>query len=354
MIGHSRLGRTVLSGASLSAAAAVAGALLLGQPASAQSLPPRVILGAQQPGTLQHTVASAIAKVASDAAPTTVVVQPYAGATTFLPLLDSGEIDFGVSPSVDYALSYLGADKIKIDGRNPYPHTPHLRLVMGGSPLIASLIVRADSDIKSADDLKGKRVAGDFPAQLGAFVNTYAHLRSADLDWSDVNVVPFSSINDSLDAVVDGTIDATVFGVGAPKVREADAAVGVRFVSSDCSPEGKQRILDTVPGYYLMDLPGGRFPGIAEGICTTAYDLYLVTQEDADPALVKAILKALWDNLDKLPQYHPTLKAWNKKAAVKESATIPFHPAAIEFYKEVGAWPEGMDAVQQRLLDAGS
>lgn len=322
--------------------------------ASAQELPPRVMVGAQQPGTLQHTVASAVAKVASDAIATTVVVQPYAGATTFLPLLDSGELDFGISPSVDYALSYLGPDNIQVDGRNPYPHSPNLRLVMGGSPLIASLIVRADSEIQSANDLAGRAVAGEFPAQLGAYVNMYAHLRSADLDWDDVTVVPFSAINDSLDAVIDGSIDATVFGVGAPKAREADATVGVRFVDSDCSEEGVKRITDAVPGYYTMDIPGGRFPGIEEGICTTAYDIYLVTHADADPYLVRETLRGIWENLDELPQYHPTLRSWNADSAVPENPTLPFHPAAIEFYKEVGAWPEEMDAVQEKLLADGS
>lgn len=336
------------------AAAGLAATLGLAATAQAQQLPPRVMLGAQQPGTLQNTVASAVAKVATDGSATTVVVQPYAGATTFLPLLNNGELDFAVSPSVDYALSYLGPDRIQIDGRNPYPHTPNVRLVMGGSPLIASLIVRDDSDIQSARDLAGKRIAGGFPAQLGAFVNSYAHLRSADLTWDDVDVSTYSSINDSLDALVRGSIDATVYGVGAPKVQEADATAGVRFVSSDCSDEGVARIQDTVPGYYTMDIPGGRFAGIDEGICTTAYDLYLVTHADADPAMVKAVLQGVWDNIDQLPEYHPTLRAWNEDSAVTERATIPYHPAAIEFYREAGMWSEEMDDVQEKVLNDGS
>lgn len=321
--------------------------------ASAQTLPPRVMVGAQQAGTLQHTVASALAKVASDATETTLVVQPYAGATALLPVLNSGELDFGVSPSVDYALSYFGADQLQVDGRNPYPHGAKLRLVMGGSPLIASLIVRDDSPIRSAKDLAGRKVAGEFPAQLGAYVNMYAQLRSADLSWDDVTVVPFSAINDSLDAVVQGTIDATVFGVGAPRVREADASAGVRFVSSDCSEEAKQRILDAVPGYYTINLKAGSQAAVDEDVCTTAYQLYLVTHEDADPAMVEAVLKAIWDNIEQLPQYHPSLRNWNREAAVPVQPTLPFHPAAIAFYRSVGAWSDGMDEKQETLLKAG-
>lgn len=321
--------------------------------ATAQDLPPRVIVGAQQAGTLQNTVASALAKVASDALDTTLVVQPYAGATTILPLLNGGEVDFGVAPSVDFALSYFQADGLQVDGVNPYPYGPNMRLVMGGSPLIASLIVRDDSDIMSAKDLKGRKIAGGFPAQLGAYVNMFAHLHSAGLTWDDADVVPFSAINDSLDAVVQGTIDATVFGVGAPKSREAEASVGVRFVSSDCSEEGTKRITDAIPGYYTVNLPAGRMPAVDNDICTTAYQIYLVSHADADPTMVRAVLEAIWNDVDALPQYHPSLRNWNQTSAVPAEPTIPFHPAAVEFYRDMGSWPEGMDEKQEALLSVG-
>ena len=336
---------------SLAAIATVAGlGIAMMTPSLADNLPPRVMLGAGQPGTLQNTVASALASVASSHSATTMVVQPYSGATAFLPLLQSGELEFAMSPSVDYALSYLGPDRIDIDGRNPYPHTPDVRLVMAGSPLIAGLIVRDDSDIYSAHDLAGKRMAGEFPAQLGAFVNAYAHLRSADLSWDDVDVHAYSGLSESLDALVRGSVDATVFGVGAPAVEEADATAGVRFVDTDCSDDGVARIQDAVPGYYTIDIPGGRFPGIDEGICTTAYDLYLTTNANTDPAVVRAILEALWENAEELADYHPTLAQWNQEGAVSEGATVPYHPAAIEFYKEQGVWSEQMDQVQDERL----
>lgn len=329
--------------------AAVAATYVAGA-AAAETLPPRVMVGAQQAGTLQHSTAAGVAKVASDFSETMLVVQPFGGATAILPLLNDGELDFGVSPSVDYALSYMGPDRLQIDGRNPYPDGSNLRLVMGGSPLVASLIVRADSDIRSANDLAGRRVAGGFPAQLGAFVNTYAHLISADLSWDDVTVEPFTSINDSLDAVIDGSIDATVFGVGAPKVREADASVGLRFVDTDCSEEGFARVTDAIPGYFMMEREAGSSPAIRDDLCTTAYQIYLVSHAGADDAMVTAVLEALWHNLEELPQYHPSLHAWNADAAVPEAPTLPFHPAAVAFYKDVGAWPEGMDAEQEALL----
>jgi hypothetical protein len=35
---------------------------------------------------------------------------------------------------------------------------------------------------------------------------------------------------------------------------------------------------------------------------------------------------------------------------VDEDATIPYHPGAVKYFKEVGAWSAKMDAVQKKLL----
>ena len=47
------------------------------------------------------------------------MVQPYTGSSTFLPLLDSGEIDFGIVNAVEMNLGYQGPAKLKISGKNP-------------------------------------------------------------------------------------------------------------------------------------------------------------------------------------------------------------------------------------------
>ncbi len=316
-------------------------------PAAAQSQP--VSIGTNPPGSVFYAIGSGLAKVVSEAGAARMSVQPYSGSSTFLPLLNSGELEFGVNNAVDMALAYRGP-KFQIGGRNPFPHTPNALLVMRGSPLLVGLLVRKDSPIKSVHDVKGKRMTGEYPAHLAVWYNMFGHLASAGLGWNDVKVVPVPAINDGVDALIQGRADVSEFALNGAKVKEADVAVGVRHISTDCSPEGERRLRQAVPGYYPRWVKAGTATAVVEDTCVIAYDNYLTASKRVSDAVVEATLKAIWEHIDKLPPLHPIFKEWTRERAVDPDVTIPYHPGAIRFYKERGSWKPQMDQVQQKLL----
>jgi TRAP-type uncharacterized transport system substrate-binding protein len=57
--------------------------------ANAQELPRSVTVASNPPGTVFYALASGLAKVASEGTPFQMVVQPYSGTSTFLPLLNT-------------------------------------------------------------------------------------------------------------------------------------------------------------------------------------------------------------------------------------------------------------------------
>ena len=124
----------------------------------AQQLPPSLSrLARIRRGPFSMPWPARFGKVVSEGTSLQMTVQPYTGTSTFLPLLNSGEIDFGVNNSVDMALSYQGPERLKIGGRNPYAHTPNAapgdarRAPAGGPPGAQGL------PLKSVHDIKGKR-----------------------------------------------------------------------------------------------------------------------------------------------------------------------------------------------------
>ncbi|MBI2090053.1 MAG: TAXI family TRAP transporter solute-binding subunit [Deltaproteobacteria bacterium] len=325
-------------------------ALLAPVSANAQQVPRSVTVAANPPGTVFYALASGMAKVVSAGAPFQMVVQPYTGTSTFLPLLNTGEIDFGVNNAVDMALSYQGPERLKIGGRNPFAHTPNVRLVMRGSVLMVGLLARKDSGIRTIYDVKGKRLTGEYPAQLSNWYNLFAFLATGSMTWNDVKVVPVPAVNEGVDALVQGRADVAMHALNSAKIREADAAVGVRHVSLDCSPEGEKRLRNAVPGYYPRWLKPGQALAIVEDTCVNAYDIYLTTHKAAPDKVVNTVLKGIWDNVDKLPPFHPSFKEWTRERAVTPEVTIPYHPAAIQVFKEQRVWSANMDEAQRKLL----
>jgi TRAP transporter TAXI family solute receptor len=317
--------------------------------AQAQQLPRSVGIGSNPPGTLFYAVASGLAKTISEATPMQAQVQPYAGTSTFVPLLEGGELDLGVVNAVDMGMVYQG-QKLKIGGRNDFPHVPNARLIMRGSPLRSSLIVKKDSPIKSVRDVKGKRVTGEYPAQLAGWYNVFGSLANGGLGWNDVKVVPVPAINEGVDALIQGRADVTTHAIGSAKVKEADATIGIRYIPLDCSKLGEERIKKAVPGYYLTVVKAGSSTGIVEDTCTYTYDIYFIGHKALPDAAVQAILKAIWDNIAKLPALHPGFVEWTKERAVDPEVTMPYHPAAAQFYKDQKIWSAKMDEAQKKLL----
>jgi len=306
-------------------------------------------IGTNPPGSILYVVGGALAKVAGDAGTARLTVQPYSGTSTFLPMLESGELELGVNNAVDVGLAYRGAD-YKIGGRNPFPHTPSLRLVMRSAPIMVAPLVRRDSPIKTIQDVKGKRMTGEYPANLAIWYNVFGELASAGLTFRDVRVVPVAGLNEGVDALIAGRADVATYGINGAKVREADASVGVRHLSIDCSPEGEKRLRAAVPGYYPRRVKKEEAAAVVDDICVVAYDIYVVASKRTSDAVVEGLLRAVWDNGSKLAPFHSMLREWSRDRMLGADVTIPYHPAAMRFYREHNVWSAEIDQAQQRLL----
>jgi TRAP transporter TAXI family solute receptor len=322
--------------------------LLLG-PAGAQQ-PKSVTIGTNPAGTVFYPVAGGLASVISGGAPFQAGIQPYTGSSTFLPLLDNGEIDFGIVNAIETGLAYQGPARLKVGGKNPLPHVPNTRLIMRGSPLSVSMVVKKDSPIKTVHDVKGKRMTGEYPANVAIWFHLYTGLANAGLTWDDVKVVPVPAVNDGVDAVVQGRADVTNHAIGAAKIREADASVGVRHISFDCSPQGEERVRKAIPGYYLTTVKSGAAPAVVGDTCVLTYDIYFLGHKGLRGDVVQATLKAIWDNIEKLPPLNPQFKEWTRERSVSADVTAPYHPAAVQFYKDKGIWSAKTDETQKKLL----
>lgn len=94
-------------------------------------------------------------------------------------------------------------------GEGPYKQPlKNVRVVSSGASILLSYVVRADSNIKTMADLKGKRVAIDRASYTTKQQNEMV-LQAAGLDLKkDITPVPVAGVAELMGGVMDGRADA--------------------------------------------------------------------------------------------------------------------------------------------------
>lgn len=313
----------------VAASVAAAVALTLCAPAEAQVL----AMGTSPQGTWTYSAGAAIAKVAADTG-MQMRVQPYAGTTALLPLMNRGELDFGLANHLEAVQAVAGDDAY--EGRRNLD----IRVVSVLTPLNVAIFVRADSPIRSIAELKGKRVPTEFLAQRVIHTMIAAELANGGLDMADIQGVPVPNVNRGADEFTAGRTDAFYFALGSAKVMEANAARPIRALSVDPSPAGVAALRKFVPVAYAMKVePSPNLAGVVEPTYVMAYDYLALTNSKVPDATVYQLAKAMHANRTALKDGFPPLAGFAQDKMAKDLGEITYHPGAIKFFTEAGLWP---------------
>jgi len=306
---------------------------------TSSDLPRTVAIASNLAGTGAHALASGLAAVASRATPIAAKVQPYNGPNAWMPLLESGEVEFGIINILDSYMASTGTGNYK----KAYPM---IRIVSGGVfPFTGSLMVRDKSDIKRPSDLKGKRMAWDFGGHAITQTWQNAAMEVSGLKPSDVVQVRFSNLNDAIRGVPEGKVDATFAAIGIGINEEANAMEPIRFLSLPVG-EASNKILAKYGGTIVKQDP---VTGIRGDTNVIGYPLHLASSTKVSDRVVATLLKAWWDNHAELQSIHPQFKKWTKDVQVITNFTVPYHSGAVKFYRDAGVWTPKHDARMKEI-----
>lgn len=228
-----------------------------------------------------------------------VTVKSTAGSQANLRLISDGYLEMALvqSDALADALAGEGAFDEPLTGF----HT-----VSGLYKESCQLVVRADSDIKSVYDLKGKKVSlGE--EDSGVLKNAGDILRCADIDSKDFEAF-YYSYSDSAKALADGELDAFFVTASYPTTAIVDinSDAGVRIVPLDAAIV--RRLLKD-DAYSSITIPAGTYEGQEEDVETICVTAVLIASDDLDKNIEEAILGILKDNGDELNEISFGVKA---------------------------------------------
>ncbi len=276
-------------------------------------------LATMQPGSLNHTTGSAIAKVLKEKAGMNVLVQPSAGESTLIPLVSRGESEFGIAQIFEV--------------QPVIKDNPDLRLIGSVHALRVAFWVRKNTAMKTIADLKGKKVVFGFSAQRALEPMARAILASGGLTEKDISPVLVPNVIRGAEDFSSGAADMFFFAFGAPKVREVDATVGgIRTLEIPADGIAAMKKI-TPEAYFTPAAPGPFFVGVEKPMSVYTYDNMLFTNAKVKDEVVYKMIETLEANKADLVAIQPALREFSA-AGLYKKYDIPYHPGALKYFAD--------------------
>ena len=244
-------------------------------------------------------------------------------------LLKNGDVDlaFVQSDIADYASK--GILMFEQDGA-----VENIRAVASLYNETIQIVVPGNSDIRSVEDLAGKRVSIGAPGS-GTEANALQILEAHGMSEADLGQVQRLNFGDSTTYIQDGTLDAAFVTAGTPTsaVSELAATVGARIVN--IADDKIAALIEKYPYYAEQTVEAGTYTGFDETVKTVAVKAQLVVRADLDEEMVYNLTKSLFENLDVLAGVHQKGAEIQLENAL-EGVSLEVHPGAAKYYEEAG------------------
>jgi TRAP transporter TAXI family solute receptor len=257
-------------------------------------------------------------------------VESTGGSVYNVNTIRAGELDMGVAQSDIQYYAYNGTGKFADQG--PFKE---LRAVFSIHPEPFTVVARADSGIKTFDDLKGKRVNIGNP---GSGQRDTMDVVMAAKGWSVDDFALASELKpaEQSQALCDNKIDAMIYTVGHPAGSIQEATTACDSVLVDVSGPEIDKLVADNPYYRVATIPGGMYRGNPEDVKTFGVGATFVTSTKTDEDVIYNVVKAVFDNFDEFKKLHPAFAILKKEEMIKDGLSAPLHDGAVKYYKEAG------------------
>ena len=256
-----------------------------------------------------------------------VTAQATGASAENLRLINKGEAEFATVQNdvMDYA--FHGTDMFAGE------KLENVMTVGTMYPEVIQIAVSENSGIKSVADFKGKRISvGD--AGSGVEFNAKQILEGYGLTFEDIKKSNLS-FKESAEGIQNGTLDGCFITAGVPNSALQELAFTAGLILIPVSGPEADAICSKYSFYTQTTIPGNTYKGTNTDTPALAIKATLAVSAKLDEDTVYQMTKTLFENLDELGQAHAKGKEVSAQAAVT-GVSVPFHPGAEKYFKELG------------------
>jgi TRAP transporter TAXI family solute receptor len=218
-----------------------------------------------------------------------------------------------------------------------------------------AMLTTPKTGIKSAADLKGKRVAW---YTASATVETEGWLRVNGLDPDkDIVKVPTTDPGTAHNLLSQGLVDV-IFGMISPSPVTLDLqqqAGGLVYlpISADLVKKAKRDYPQIMAGITFGTYPPSLFPPlkIAKPIDTMSIPIGVVSLSSFNEEAVYFYTKTMLENVPAIKALNPLFNTFSFERAASTDFDVPYHEGAVRAFKEKGLWTDSQEKFQKSFME---
>ena len=276
-------------------------------------------------GGSYYTIATAMSEIFSSNIEGTTIGAASATAGDNIVMVESGEAEIAMAGAPDY-VDVMGGHPKESEG---------IRTMGVFNQLASVIVVRADSDYHSIDDLVGQKIQVG-AAGTGQCLFNLALLDAAGYSPDDFSI-EYMSQGDASEAFVEGKLEACFVFASLPAsaITQMTSAVDCRVIP--LSDELMNSLVEKYPYYKIAEVTPEQVPdcGVEANYNTLTSFGELLVNADLDEDFVYTLSKVLYENYDNLIAAAPGAEVCTAENAV-EFSSFTLHPGTVRYLEEIG------------------
>jgi len=294
--------------------------------------PKALSMGTSTMGSAFYALSVVMANTITKSTGINISVEPVGGSDATVRGMMAKKVEIAMLNANTAHDAYTGTGAYAKIGKAP------IALIAQGQDSLRQIVVRKASNIKVPTDLVGKKFIAKRKANQEMEVMANLLFEAYGIDKTKVKIIETVESNESAEALKIGTVDAAILpgGLYASYLIDLFHNADVAFLTI---PDDK---LDWIikrlgKAFHKTKIPAKTYRGQNQDVYVPAMSAILVCRADLNEETVYKITKAIFTNYADIKAGHSSGADWTLKNTLKDEP-LPFHPGAIKYYKEIGAW----------------
>lgn len=237
-----------------------------------------------------------------------------------------------------------GINYLATQGMEPFPEALESAMLIANYNLGAVWLATFDEDIKTPEDLVGKRIGLGRPPQILWTIEPMAIIEHGWGLQDDITIEMLGT-SEAAQALLNGTVDAAIIGgyanpetgefLPSPQTVELQATSRTLYHISWGEEAVETTIENSIP-VIPATIPAGAVDGLDEPLSAFYDAIGWMAYPDFDEEAAYEIAKMAIENIEVFAEYHALGKLMTPSALVHGWSEDRIHPGALRAYREAG------------------